>query len=302
MKSLLRACRSGFEIVVADIGSAGGLNPRWNPVRSIVSAILFEPREGGEPRREGRDILYPVGLGPEAGRAQLNVTHLPNMSSTLAPNAELLRSFRKKGAHTEITSAIEIPVDTLDAVLMRDGRQADAIKVDTQGSELDILQGAKDCLSNSCLIAEIEVSFLERYRGQALFRDIEAHMSEHGFVLLDLYRLKRYRRLNSSGIGNISLGAGHRAGRLAYGDAIFMLDEKRLMERIVGQGEDAAMKMIFCLLVYGKPDIAAALFDQTADGFGPERRAAVGKHLRALGRQVRRNSVHHVFDYLVRRV
>jgi FkbM family methyltransferase len=302
MKGILRACRPGFEIVLADVGSAGGLKGRWAPARPIVSAILFEPRDGGEPRRAGRDTLYPVVLGPQGGRATLNLTSLPNMSSTLRPNQELLGTFRKKGSHTQITGSIEVPMDTLDAVAALDGRQVDAIKVDTQGTELGILEGAKGCLARSCLIAEIEVSFLERYRGQALFRDIEAYMMSLGFELVDLYRLKRYRRLNSSGIGNISLGGGQRAGRLAYGDAFFMLREDRLLERIVEEGEDVAMKIIISLLVYGKADIAAAIFDRTAERFEPKRREAVAKHLRALGRKVRRNSFHHLVDYLARHV
>ena len=303
MKKLLRACRPGFEIVLADVGSAGGLKGRWAPARLVVSAMLFEPRDGGEPRREGRDMLYPFALGPEPGRATLNLTALPNMSSTLQPNAELLDGFRKKGAHTAVTGTIEMPVDTLDAIAAREGRHVDAIKVDTQGSELGILEGARSCLSRSILIAEIEVSFFERYRGQALFRDIEAFMSGFGFELIDLYRLKRYRRLNSSGVGNISLGAGQRAGRLAYGDAFFMLGEDRLLERIAAGGEDAAMKAIISLLVYGKADIAASVFDRSADRFDPKRREAVGGYLRSLGRQaVRRNSLHHLIDYIARNV
>lgn len=302
MKAVIRSCRPGFEIVVADIGSAGGLKGRWAPARSVVSGILFEPRDGGEPRREKRDTLYPVALGPNRGRARLNLTRLPNMSSTLQPNRDLLGTFRKKGPHTEITGSIEVPMDTLDAIVALDGRQVDAIKIDTQGSELGILEGAKGCLSTSCLVAEVEVSFFERYCGQALFRDIEAHMTGLGFELLDLYRLKRYRRLNSCGVGNISLGGGQRAGRLAYADAVFMLREERLLERISAGGEDVAMKTIISLLVYGKGDVASALFDRTVDYFEPKRREAVGRYLRALGRQMRRNSWHHLVDYLARHV
>ena len=51
LKPVLRACPADFEIVLADIGSAGGLKDRWAPARPVVSAMLFEPRDGGEPRR-----------------------------------------------------------------------------------------------------------------------------------------------------------------------------------------------------------------------------------------------------------
>ena len=302
MKAILRTCRPGFELVVADIGSAGGLKGRWAPARSVVSGILFEPRDGGKPRREGRDTLYPVALGPKRGRATLHVTHLPNMSSMLQPNQELLGTFRKKGPHTEVSGTIEVPMDTLDSVVAAEGRRVDAVKIDTQGTELGILEGAKDCLSRSCLVAEVEVSFLERYRGQALFHDIDAYMTGLGFELVDLYRLKRYRRLNSCGVGNISLGGGQRAGRLAYGDALFMLREDYLLDRISREGEDVAMKVIIFLLVYGKADIAAAIFDRTAKQFQSERREAIGRHLLTLSKKMRQNTFHHIVDYLARHV
>lgn len=303
LNPILRACPPDFEIVLADIGSAGGLKDRWAPARPVVSAMLFEPRDGGEPRREGRDTLYPVALGPEPGRATLNITALPNMSSTLLPNAALLETFRKKGAHTRVVDHLDMPVDTLDAIAAREGRRVDAIKVDTQGSELGILEGARDCLANSVILAEVEVSFFERYRGQALFRDIEGHMRDHGFELVDLYRLKRYRRLNSAGIGNISLGGGQRAGRLAYGDALFVLGEDRLLPRIKEEGEALALKAIVSMLVYGKADMAARLFDESIDVIAPERRGPLTRHFRMLGSRFLRNgSLHNVLDYLARHV
>lgn len=304
LKPLLRALPSDFEIVLADIGSAGGLKDRWAPARSAVSAMLFEPRDGGEPRAEGRDMLYPVALGPEKGRALLNLTALPNMSSTLQPNRALLETFRKKGAHTRITGTLEMPVDTLDAVAAQAGRGVDAIKVDTQGSEIGILEGARRCLAETVILAEIEVSFFERYEGQALFGDIETLMRAAGFELLDLYRLKRYRRLNRHGIGNVSLGAGQRAGRLAYGDALFLLKETTLLERIRGGGgEVLALKAILGLLVYGKADMAARLFDETADLIDPARRARLARYFGSIGRAfLRNNTIHHVLDYLDRHV
>ena len=304
---LIRLCPPGFEIVLADIGSAGGLKDRWLPARAVVSALLFEPRDEGEVKQQGRDTLYPVALGPEAGRATLNITALPNMSSTLTPNRPLLETFRKKGEHTKIVATLDMPVDTLDALAEREGRTIDAIKVDTQGSELGILEGARGCFSSSVILAEVELSFFERYAGQAIASDIIAFMRAQGFELLDLYRLKRYRRKNAEGVGNISLGRGQRAGRLAYGDALFFLEEARLLARIRGlpraEGEAIALKAILSLIVYGKPDMAARLFDETAPLFEEKRRAGVANYLRSLGRRwLRSGAAHHLLDYLGRHV
>lgn len=298
---LIRHAPPGFEIVLADAGSAGGLKDRWAPARAIVSGLLFEPREGGDVRKQGRDTLYPVALGAEPGRATLNLTALANMSSTLQPNRALLETYRKKGAHTQIVATLEMPVDTLDALAQREGKRVDAIKVDTQGSELPILEGARTCLATGAIAAEVEVSFFQRYSGQPLAGEVIAFMADHGFELIDLYRLKRYRRLNRAGIGNVSLGGGQRAGRLAYGDAFFMLEEGRLLDRARAEGETTALKAIVALLVYGKPDLAAHLFDDTAGLFDAGRRSGIGRYLRGLRR--RRFAVaHHMLDYFGRHV
>lgn len=305
--ALKGALPEDLEIVLADVGSAGGLHKRWRTVRPIVSALLFEPREGGEVQQQGRDTIYPLALGPQAGRATLNVTALPNMSSTLLPNKTLLDSFRKKGGHTRIEATFDMPVDTLDAIAERDGRAVDAIKVDTQGSELSILEGARNCIASSVIVAEVEVSFFQRYQGQALAWDIVDFMKHQGFELLDLYRLKRYRRVNEAGIGNKSLGGGQRAGRLAYGDAIFCIEEQRLLSRIEAlpptQAEALALKSMIALLVYGKPDMAAFIFDRTRHVIKASRCASLEAYFASMARGPFPAGVfHHVFDYLARNV
>lgn len=305
--ALIRALPEDLRIVLADVGSVGGIHKRWRPVRPIVSGLLFEPRDGGEPRQDGQDMLYPIALGPQAGRATLNVTALPNMSSTLMPNRALLETFRKKGEHTKISSILEMPVDKLDAVAAQDGRQVDAIKVDTQGSELSILEGGRNTIANSVIVAEIEVSFFARYAGQALAWDIVAFMAAQGFELIELSRLKRYRRRNESGIANLSLGSGQRAGRLAYGDALFFIEESRLLARLAtleGPAAEAlALKAVIAFLVYGKPDMAARIFDITRHVLPIARADKIAAFLRSMRRGPFPTGVmHHVLDYLARHV
>lgn len=303
LRSLLPACPAGFEITLADVGSAGGLKDRWSAARPVVAGMLFEPRDGGTVRQQGRDTLYPFALGEAPGRAELYLTGLPNMSSTLRPNTTLMETFRKKGRHTRIVGTLEMPVDSLDNVAAREGKTVDALKIDTQGSELAILRGAEAALGASVILVEVEVSFLERYRDQALFRDIDAYMASRDFELLDLYRLKRYRCLNRAGVANVSLGAGQRAGRLAYGDAFYFLREEELNARLRREGETLALKALIGLLVYGKADMAARLFEQHADLFEPARRDLLAARFGHLARRkIRNNGLHRMLDYLARHV
>lgn len=305
---VLRKFPSDFRMVLADVGSAGGLHGRWKPLRSVITALLFEPRDDlSEIRRIGNDIVFPIGLAPRTGRSVLNITALANMSSSLEPDAERLASYAKKGDHTRIVDRFEMPVDRLDAVLEREGITLDAIKVDTQGSELGILEGARNALETSVLMAEVEVSFFGRYREQALVWDIVAHMHALGFELLDLSRLKRYRRRNSAGIGNLSLGGGQRAGRLAYGDAIFFLREdvleRRLASALPDEAQAMVLKTVLGLLVYGKPDMAAHLFDRFGRFVAAPVHCGVAEWFGRMGRRTRGSGIlHHAFDYLARHV
>jgi FkbM family methyltransferase len=296
----------GFDIVVADVGSAGGLAKRWAPAAEVVSPLLFDPREGGTERREGRARIFPVALSAAPGTAKLNLTALGNMSSMLAPNSALLARFLKKPAHTRLVGEVEMPANSLDNIARSAAVAVDVVKVDTQGSELDILRGAEASLRSSIFFAEVEVSFLERYRGQVLFDGIVAHLRERGFELIDLYRPKRYRHDNSAGVANLSLGAGQRAGRLAYADAWFMLNEDALVARLdaldASAGAALAQKAMIVLLVYGKADMAARFHDIIADRLPPEARDAWGRYLRRLARRAYGlQNLHHVIDFLARR-
>lgn len=307
LTSFFRSLPDDFNLTLADIGSAGGLQGRWIPARRYVAAMLFEPREDGAVRRVGRDTIYPTALSAQPGRETLNITALANMSSTLVPNGELLSTFRKKGPHVEVVDRLELQVDMLDHVCARDGRSVDAMKVDTQGSELAILKGGEQTLESSVLLAEVEISFLQRYKDQPLAGEIFSYMADRGFDLIEIHRPKRYRAKNLSNVANLSLGRGQRAGRLAYADAIFFIEERRLFERLAREpaadAETTALRAMVSLLVYGKADMAARLFDLTGDYLDPRRRAAFARYFQSLGRRkLRSNLAHHAIDYLARHV
>jgi FkbM family methyltransferase len=264
---------------------------------------MFDPREveaSGALGPAGRRV-YPVALGRESGSATLQLTQLPNMSSLLAPNLEVLSRFRKKGTDTRSVGSMELRIEALDAIAARDAFEPDVLKLDTQGSELEILSGALRALKNSLLFVEVEVSFLERYQGQPLFHDIHSFMADHGFELIDLSRLKRYRAANRMGIGNIGLGGGNRPGRLAYADAFFLLNEGQLIERARASRGLALIKLVTTLIAYGKPDLAGRCYDLGHETLAEMPRALLAKVLSGFSASrfgLRR--LHAVLDWIAR--
>jgi hypothetical protein len=92
----------------------------------------------------------------------------------------------------EAAGTLPITLSTLDDWAREEGVAAvDFMKLDTQGSELDIFRGGEQMLK-SVRMLEVEVEFNELYLGQPLFGDIDRHLRERGFVLWRLSHLVHY--------------------------------------------------------------------------------------------------------------
>lgn len=305
LRPIIAALPEDFRLTVVDIGSVGGLHKRWADLADRLITINFDPLDPRESTEAAR--FYPYLIGDREGQATLKVTRRPSMSSTLQPNSNFFAPFWDKPSHVEVTKEIEAPMTRLDPLLASEGLSPDAIKIDVQGGESAVLAGATETLGKSLLLAEVECSFVRRYEGQETFDQIVARMREHGFALLDVRRLKRYRYRNKSGVRDPSLGRGMRAGRLAFCDAIFALEPDRLWTRIErgggANGPHAALKAMILMLTYGKADLAAAIFDHGAEGMLATTRDACARffaHLRNDGGW--RQRLHHRVDLWVRKV
>ena len=286
LRRLIAALPSDFFLTFVDVGSAGGLHKRWRSFEPILSAILFEPREGASASGalgRGQSRTYPVGLSDRAGEVDLHITQLANMSSFLMPDAAVFGRYRKKGADAKVVGTEKVPVDRLDALAEADGFRPDVLKVDTQGSELLVLKGAEESL-RFVVVAEIEVSFFRRYSGQPVFAEIEAWMNARGFELVELHKLKRYRAANSLGIRQPLLGGAQRSGRVAYGDAIFMRSQDDLLAAAREDGGESVLRGVLALLAYGKADHAAALFDAGRETLPAGRADAIATALAGMKR------------------
>lgn len=300
-KSVAGTLDPAFQIVLADVGSAGGIHKRWRALRRNVTAVLFDPLD--ESTENTRDIYVPFAVAKGSGTARLHVTKRVSMTSTLLPNRELLARIWDKPDHTAIVKELEVPTRSLDDIAAGLPHPVDVIKIDVQGGEYAILEGGVETFRKSLFFAEIEVSFIERYLGLRTFDEVVALMRSFGFDLIDIGRIKRYRYRNSANVINPGLGIGDRAGRIAFCDAVFILRDELLRERIKTGGADLATKAIAVLLTYGKADMAAALLDEFESQLDPGFADALRKFLRRVsGSNFGRRGWHKALDYLARKV
>jgi FkbM family methyltransferase len=123
-----------------------------------------------------RYLPYFIGDGTER---DFHLTNTIMTSSLYEPNTPLLRKFVMLHEQTYTKEVTRVSTRRLDDLAEVAG--IDFLKVDVQGAELDVIRGATRLLRDTVVI-ESEVEFLEMYKGQPLFGDIDAALRALGFV------------------------------------------------------------------------------------------------------------------------
>ena len=138
--------------------------------------------------------FYTRALGRENEVRTIYVTRNPACSSLYEPNSKEMHRFIECGPYFDVMEKHTVETVSMDD-WHRDAGIPDPVflELDTQGSELDILQGSEHMLVKSILGLQIEVEFFPLYKDQPLFSDIDNFLRPMGFRLYDLsrYRLRR---------------------------------------------------------------------------------------------------------------
>ncbi len=179
----------GSKIIIVDIGAQDLVSEDhvYSPLQRAgqTYVIGFEPLhdETNTPRRVDRDVLmlnHYVGSG---GPSNFYITEFDPASSLYEPNQEFLSQFvaLPKMCTTVSTDAVQTTrLDDVPEIL-----DCDYLKIDVQGGELDVLEGAKNLLDKVIAI-HCEVEFAPVYKNQPLFADIDILLRSMGFELIDL--------------------------------------------------------------------------------------------------------------------
>jgi FkbM family methyltransferase len=197
--------------VVFDVGAnVGATARRYRALYPRAEIHCFEPYPPSFARlsealsADGRISLHPTALSSAPGRALLNVNRNAETNSLLPSDRRAGRYWGEGLLETE--SELEVPLQTLDGFCAeRSVKRVDVLKLDVQGAEYSVLEGADALLSGGRIgVIYMEVIIAPTYVGQRRLVDYLALTSERGYELFDLYNPTR------------------RNGRLIQSDIIFV--------------------------------------------------------------------------------
>jgi FkbM family methyltransferase len=179
---------------VIDAGARYGIHPSWADFGGDLLYLAFEPDE-----EEVRNLkamyqepwyeVIPLALSRDGKERTLHVTRHRGLSSFLEADTEgdfykwYMRSRHGAG---EVEYTVRVKTRAIDDLVAERGLSVDFLKVDTEGTELEVMEGASRVLETSALGVRASTSFQPFFKDQALFSHTHDFLISKGFFLLNL--------------------------------------------------------------------------------------------------------------------
>lgn len=149
----------------------------------------FEPQPDAFESLRARSASDPawfsrnLAVGAEPGTLELNIAG-NSFSSSVLPMVETHLEAAPESAYV---GRISVPTTTIGSFVDETGVDPSRalLKVDTQGFEMPVLEGAGGAL-NSFAAIQVEMSLVPLYEGQTLFDDLRTFIESAGFELFSL--------------------------------------------------------------------------------------------------------------------
>jgi len=203
LKNILASQLKNKPFILVDVGAAGSLFEPWQKIQGNSSLIAFEPdvRSFSALKSKLKSVhkvhLIDKIVSNKNGPQTLYITKNPYCSSTLSPNPKVL----SKLSYSELYEVID--QRTVDAVTLErvynslNLNYIDWLKLDTQGTDLRIIESLPSDILDTILVIDIEPGLYGSYVGEDEFSSIDPYLRSHGFWLASL-RVSKVIRMSSS--------------------------------------------------------------------------------------------------------
>lgn len=174
---------------ILDIGAYKG---EWTKMAKIVypTSKIFMVEATPDHMKELENVTESAGfeMALLGERAKKNVKFYiadPNKTLNTTGNS----AFLERTIYFNPNHALNLPMITLDSLVeKRKLKNIDLIKLDTQGSELNILKGAKKTISTVTAIL-LEVQNIEYNQGAPFIEDVIVALKGYGFRMFDVFEI-----------------------------------------------------------------------------------------------------------------
>ena len=241
-------------LVVCDVGARGGAPEELRSLFPYMVYYAFDADEAESARLNAQthphaeQRVFPRFIGGETGVTRFHIYAEGGRSSVYLPSERYMEAFGE-AAEFRLEQTVELPCITLDEVVAAEAlKPPDMLKLDTQGSELDILRRSTATLRSAHLV-EVEVEFTEMYEGQPQFHDVAGFFAERGYELLYLNRQFSQRK---------EIYGGPARGQITFADALF----GRRADQLDGASDASLIAYALLLVNYGHRDLACQVIDR----------------------------------------
>ena len=172
--------------LVLDVGAGGGNTIEFKQIAPHCHVHAVEPRTDPDAKLPnlggfGKFMSHNTALSDKPGPQTLYVTDVPEASSLLKPNSINIKRWRGSDKGFKVVEERIVDCETLEEFSKRAGiAKCDFLKIDTQGTELNILLSGENLLLNTSVIL-MEIEFVRLYQNQYLFEDAVRELSKDGF-------------------------------------------------------------------------------------------------------------------------
>lgn len=260
--------------VVADIGARYGMHPSFNGFDAPMRYISFEPDAEEAERLRGIYTKTPhfsyevheTALDRQKGTRDFYLLKHRGLSSCLKPDltSECFRHL--KPGQAEIEKIIQVHTERTDDVFNKLGVVPDFIKVDTEGTEQDVIEGSEGLFEKGVLGIRLSCNFQACFIGQKLFSTSHDYLLQHGYVLLNLdYNGYGYPRLGLFRKPDPIENEDFRYGILVAADAVWIRKPEWLQTWRKGEaGTIASLKLATFCFLNNAPDVAVDILREEA--------------------------------------
>ena len=149
----------------------------FEPINSVFQKLLSNSKN------DDRWYVENIGLGAKDEKAIINISENTVSSSMLDMHPNHLRTT----PNSKYVEEEEVSIFKLDSIFNKYYKKGDEVlvKIDTQGYEKYVLEGANESLDLICGI-QIEISLVELYENSFLLTDVIKYMDDKGFKLFNI--------------------------------------------------------------------------------------------------------------------